>query len=145
MPRSPRPRIARKLLSASLGVATLSYVAADTSCGGSTALTTPDAAEEFVVGNLAPLPTDAQPQEEFAVGNLVFIPMDAKADVTRADAASADVAPADGTTDATQSDVARDTAVETSTETGNDSPSDALPDVRDEFLIGNLAPPPQDH
>jgi hypothetical protein len=134
---TPRPRIARKLLTASIGVATLSYVASATSCGSSPDHpTTQDAAsEERVVGNLAPLPTDAQglptdaqppndalQVQEIVVGNLVGIPIDASADMA--------------------SDTSSDQAAETATDS---APDDAPQDVRSEFIIGNLAPPPQDH
>jgi hypothetical protein len=127
---TPRPRIARKLLTASIGVATLSYVTSATSCGSSPDHpTTQDAAsEERVVGNLAPLPTDAQPPtdalqvQEIVVGNLVGIPIDASADEA--------------------SDASADQAAETATDS---APDDAPQDVRSEFIIGNLASPPQDH
>jgi hypothetical protein len=135
----PRNRLARKLLTASLGVATLSYVTAVTSCGGETGAVDASPGDERtgpgpVVGNLAPGPTDAQKadvtgaidatqpdvREEFIVGNLAPIPIDAHADGT----------PADVTTD-TGSDVTTDTS------------SDVL--TIGEHFIGNLAPPPQDH
>jgi hypothetical protein len=127
----PRPRVARKLLTASLGVATISYVAAVTSCSsddsaggkdaqatgdGSTAL---DAQSEFVVGNLAPRPidgslTDTQPMTipDVAVGNLVAPPPDSAADTSAGHDASSDVS--------------------------------SSADVVCEHFVGNLAPMPTD-
>jgi hypothetical protein len=129
-----RPRFARKLLTASIGVATVSYVTAVTSCGGDTNATTDAAPDDanaeraVVVGNLAPVPTDAQlmdasqfdVREDFIVGNLVLIPTDAHPDNAQTDVA---------------------------TDTGSDATTDTSSDVLTigEHFIGNLAPPPQDH
>jgi hypothetical protein len=97
MPARRRP--GRKILIASIGVATLNYVAV--SCGGSSSTGSggdaamgdtgsdrvddvpvanlvaipPDAIDEFPVANLVAVPPDVI--EDFPVANLVAIPMDA--------------------------------------------------------------------
>src|SRR4029077_7807860 len=59
---NPRPPPGRKLLIASVGVATVSYVALSTSCGSSSTTGNPpppsDAADEFPVANLVAPPFD---------------------------------------------------------------------------------------
>jgi hypothetical protein len=89
----PRPRVGRKILIASIGVATLNY--AGISCGGSETsgnLAPPpadgaadhavadathghDAIEDFPVANLVAMPPDAF--DDMPVANLVAPPMDA--------------------------------------------------------------------
>lgn len=74
---TPRTRTPRKILVASLGVATMTYVMA--SCGGG----------EVVANLVGPTPESGPPdgkadtRDEFPVANLVAIPMDAPADVTK--------------------------------------------------------------
>ena len=85
---APRPRVARKVLIASMGVATMTYVI---SCGSSGTTghgdggpdAKADARDEFPVGNLAPrdagptdhaAPTDHATIDEFPVANLVVSP-----------------------------------------------------------------------
>jgi hypothetical protein len=89
-----RPHHGRKLLVASIGVATLNYVGLQ--CGGSTTTSNEteagsDAVSEFPVGNLAPAPHDAPSGadavsghadardaiDDFPVANLVAFPPDA--------------------------------------------------------------------
>lgn len=81
----PRPRKGRKLLVASLGVATMTYVGVQ--CGGSTSNgggektdakseATADAVDDFPVANLVAPPYDAKDdvadaQDDFPVANLV--------------------------------------------------------------------------
>jgi hypothetical protein len=79
----PRRRPGRKILVATIGVATLNYVAV--SCGGSSSTgsgtdaamgdTGSDHIDEVPVANLVAIPPDAI--EEFPVANLVAIPPDA--------------------------------------------------------------------
>ena len=86
-PRTPpRPRVARKLLVASVGVATMAYVGA--SCGGTTEgpsggadAATADHVDDFPVANLVAPPTDAHDDtsaadalDDFPVANLVAPP-----------------------------------------------------------------------
>jgi hypothetical protein len=86
--RRPTPARPRKLLVASIGVATMTYVATTSfvsACGGST---TPgpsdsgkqqDAVEDFPVANLAVIPdahgpNDAMQFDDFPVANLAVMP-----------------------------------------------------------------------
>jgi hypothetical protein len=120
---NPRPPPGRKLLIASVGVATVSYVALSTSCGSSstTGNVPPpsDAADEFPVANLVAPPFDAA--EEFPVANLVAPPLDAF------------VPPEDA-----RGDVAADGP--------RDAPGDAVSDQAtiDDFPVANLVAPPID-
>jgi hypothetical protein len=120
-----RPPAGRKLLIASVGVATVSYVALSTSCSSSSNpagnLVAPpsDAADEFPVANLVAPPFDAA--EEFPVANLVAPPLDAF------------VPPADARGDVTA-------------DGPRDAPGDAVSDQStiDDFPVANLVAPPID-
>jgi hypothetical protein len=83
-PTTPHPR---KLLVASIGVATMTYVASTTfvaACGGSTSPgardsgNAQDAVEDYPVANLAVIPdarpNDAMQMDDFPVANLAVMP-----------------------------------------------------------------------
>ena len=126
----PRPRPSRKLLVASIGVATVSYMAATASCSSSS--------QGAPVGNLVAPPNDAsqtgdatQPAdsptgEEFAVGNLVAFPLDA--------------AEGDGAQEGAPQDGSKDV------EPNDGELKDVVEDVIDDFsrVVGNLIAPPRD-
>lgn len=72
----PKQRKARKLLVATMGVATLSYLGS--SCSSTTQPGGDAGGDAFVSGNLVAPPPDARPDtvDDFPVANLVAPPVD---------------------------------------------------------------------
>jgi hypothetical protein len=143
-----KPRAGRKLLVASIGVATMTYVG--TNCGGASSL--PSGSDDGAagssssggitgpVGNLMPAPIDARADGRDAtggdgpfigpVGNLMGIPTDAA-----------------DSSDRTIADSPEDAADATTQDSPQDSTTDmgtTVFDVIDDFPIANLIVPPLD-
>jgi hypothetical protein len=123
------PKKSRKLLAASIGVATVSYVVTGAACGSSSNGTGPNpVADSSVLGDVNLRETEPVDDAFMLVGNLVAFPVDAS------DAAAA----ADGgvETPDSQSDAVGGGS--------QDAPQDVVEDIIEEFhhIVGNLIAPP---